>query len=163
MASRLPTLVLTLLFFCVAPLASAEPGRVNPEATEMAAELIGAPVFAKDGIEVGEVADIAFDEILEPQRLRMTTGAALGLGARTLEVPKDAFMPLRVAGSCCPRGAGGGSGGVSRSDRTRRGEVIAGAQRRLTLGVLSWTTRPISSTSFPPGNGVGTPSGGHAG
>jgi len=27
----------------------------------------------------------------------MTTSAALGLGARTLEVPKDAFMPVQGA------------------------------------------------------------------
>jgi hypothetical protein len=42
------------------------PGKVDMEAAEMAAELIGAPVFCTDGSEVGEVADILFNEENEP-------------------------------------------------------------------------------------------------
>jgi sporulation protein YlmC with PRC-barrel domain len=74
-----------------------EPGKVDLEAAEMIAELIGAPVLANDGTEVGQVADISFDNKLQPQRLRMTTAATLGFGVRTLEIPKGAFMPVRGA------------------------------------------------------------------
>jgi sporulation protein YlmC with PRC-barrel domain len=60
----------------------------------MAAELVGAPIFSSDGIEVGEVAGIVFDEKLAPNSLHMITAAHLGLGTRTLEVPQDAFIAL---------------------------------------------------------------------
>ena len=74
-----------------------EPGKVDLEAAEMIAELIGAPVLANYGTEVGQVADISFDNKLQPQRLRMTTAAVLGFGVRTLQIPKGAFMPVRGA------------------------------------------------------------------
>jgi sporulation protein YlmC with PRC-barrel domain len=73
------------------------PGKIDGEAAEQAAELIGAPVFARDGPEVGKVADIAFDEDARPYRLRMTTDAMLGFGTRTLEIPKGAFITVRSA------------------------------------------------------------------
>src|SRR6476660_1497175 len=89
---------LAVLLMGAAPIAHAEdPGKVDLEALEMVSELIGAPVFSKDGTEVGQVADIAFDDKLQPQRLRMTTGRHLGLGARTIEIPKGSFMPVRGA------------------------------------------------------------------
>lgn len=67
------------------------------DAAEMATELIGSPVFANDGTEVGAVADVSFDEELQPQRLRMTTASHLGLGTRTIEIPKGSFITLRGA------------------------------------------------------------------
>jgi sporulation protein YlmC with PRC-barrel domain len=73
------------------------PGRIDGEAAEHIAALIGAPVYAKDGPEVGKVADIAFDEDARPYRLRMTTDAVLGFGTRTLVIPKGAFMAVRGA------------------------------------------------------------------
>jgi len=95
---HVPTIVLVLmLMLSVAPLAHAEPGKVDAEAAEMAAELIGAPVFAKDGTEVGEVTDILFDDELQPDKLRMTMGAMLGLGTRIVQIPKGSFMPVRGA------------------------------------------------------------------
>ena len=91
-------LLFAALFLSIAAIGHAEePGKVDLEAATMAAELIGAPVLANDGTEVGSVADISFDDELQPRRLRMTTGAALGFGARTLEIPKGAFMPVRGA------------------------------------------------------------------
>jgi hypothetical protein len=72
-------------------------GNGNLQATEMAAELIGAPVFAADGPEVGTVVDVSFDDDGQPQRLRMRTAAHLGLGERMIDVPKDAFITLRGA------------------------------------------------------------------
>lgn len=74
------------------------PGKADQEADEeMAAELIGAPVFARDGREVGEVADVAFDEEGQPLRMRMRTGAALGFGPRLVEIGKGGFVTLRGA------------------------------------------------------------------
>ena len=93
---HIPAIVLVLML-SVAPVAHAEPGKVDAEAAEMAAELIGAPVFSKDGTEVGEVADISFDDELQPDKLRMTTGAMLGLGTRIVQIPKGSFMPVRGA------------------------------------------------------------------
>jgi sporulation protein YlmC with PRC-barrel domain len=76
----------------------AQSDKVDVEAQEMVAELIiGAPVLATDGLEVGEVADIKFDEKLQPHSLRIKTANMLGLGVRTLHVPQDAFIALRGA------------------------------------------------------------------
>ena len=61
------------------------------------AELIGAPVFAADGVQIGEVADISYDDEDQPNRIRMTTGSVLGLGSRTLEIPAGLFTVLRGA------------------------------------------------------------------
>jgi hypothetical protein len=71
-----------------------EPRKVDIEAAEMVAALIGAPVFAKDGAEVGRVADIAFDGELRPKALRMVTGIPMGLGIRTLIIPKGSFIAV---------------------------------------------------------------------
>ena len=73
------------------------PGKIDMEAAEMTADLIGAPVFATDGSEVGEVADIFFNEENEATGLKMKTAAHLGLGTRIIEVPKGAFVVLRGA------------------------------------------------------------------
>ena len=82
MLTQLPRIVFAALFLSVFAAAHAEePGKVNLEAAEMVAELIGAPVFAGDGAEVGKVADISFDDEGQPNRLRMTTARALGLGS----------------------------------------------------------------------------------
>jgi sporulation protein YlmC with PRC-barrel domain len=98
MLTLLPKILFAVLLLSAVAIAhAAEPGKVDTEVAAMVAELIGAPVLAKDGTEVGEVADISFDEQAQPHRLRITTGAALGLGTRTLEIPKGAFMPVRGA------------------------------------------------------------------
>jgi sporulation protein YlmC with PRC-barrel domain len=96
MLTLFPKALLIALFLSAPVVGRAEePGKVDLEAAEMVAELIGAPVLAKDGTEVGQVADISFDHKLQPQRLRMTTAAALGFGVRTLDIPKGAFMSVR--------------------------------------------------------------------
>jgi len=95
MLIRLFTLVLTIGATVPAVVANAQkPGKVDIEAAEMVAALIGAPVFAKDGAEVGRVADIAFDGELQPKALRMITAAHMGLGTRTLIIPKGSFIAL---------------------------------------------------------------------
>src|SRR5262245_66277763 len=71
------------------------PGKIDTEAAEMTADLIGAPVFATDGSAVGEVADIFFNEENEPTGLKMKAAAHLGLGTRIINVPKGAVIVLR--------------------------------------------------------------------
>ena len=73
------------------------PGKIDMEAAEMTANLIGAPVFSTDGSAVGEVADIFFNEENEPTGLKMKAAAHLGLGTRIINVPKGAFIVLRGA------------------------------------------------------------------
>lgn len=73
------------------------PGKIDIEAAEMTADLIGAPVFATDGSAVGEVADVFFNEENEPTGLKMKAAAHLGLGTRIINVPKGAFIVLRGA------------------------------------------------------------------
>jgi hypothetical protein len=97
MSHQSSVIAIVLMLLWSTPVARAEPGKVDLEAAEMVVELIGAPVLALDGTEVGVVADVAFDEELRPESLRMATGATLGFGTRILQVPKDAFMPVRGA------------------------------------------------------------------
>lgn len=98
MFNPIPKLFASILLLTVAATSHAEePGKIDLEAAQMVAELIGAPVLAKDGVEVGQVAEILYDADLQPKRLRMTTDAALGFGVRTLEIPKGTFMPVRGA------------------------------------------------------------------
>ena len=93
--SRLLTVVAVMAFASVGQAQAS--GKIDLEAAEMVAELIGAPVFAADGPEIGQVADVSFDDEGRPQQLRMTTGAVLGFGVRTIEIPKGAFTALRGA------------------------------------------------------------------
>jgi sporulation protein YlmC with PRC-barrel domain len=72
-----------------------DPGNVELEARELSAEIIGARVSDSSGVEVGEVADISFDEDGRPDRLRVRTSSILGFGERTVEVPRGAYMLLR--------------------------------------------------------------------
>src|SRR5215510_1711967 len=81
-----------------APTARAEmPGKIDLQAAEVATELLGAPVFAADGPQVGEVADLQVDEEGQFTRLRMKSGALLGIGTRTIEIPAGTFIVLRGA------------------------------------------------------------------
>jgi sporulation protein YlmC with PRC-barrel domain len=58
---------------------------------EVASALIGAPVFAADGEVVGQVFEVVVDDDARPQTLRISTGALIGFGARTVEVAKGTF------------------------------------------------------------------------
>ena len=71
------------------------PGRVNVDAGELSSEVIGAVVSDPKGTEVGEVADVAFDEDGQPDRLRVRVSALLGFGEPTVEVSRGTFMVLR--------------------------------------------------------------------
>jgi hypothetical protein len=52
-----------------------DPGTIDLEASEMAAEIIGAPVSDPMGTAIGEVADVSFDEDGQPDRLRVRISA----------------------------------------------------------------------------------------
>jgi hypothetical protein len=72
------------------------PGKIEAEAVEWPLGLIGASVFA-DGREVGKLADLSFTEDGRIDRIRVSTGAVLGFGARTVEIPKGGYTLLRDA------------------------------------------------------------------
>ena len=71
------------------------PGKIELEASELAPKIIGAPVFDPRGTEIGEVADVSFDDNGRPDRLRVRIPAPLGFGQRTVEISRGRYMLLR--------------------------------------------------------------------
>ena len=88
------TLMLALAMSAPTTLRAEAPGKIDMEAAEAAVDLIGAPVYSNDGSDVGEVADVFFNEENEPTGLKMKVAAHLGLGTRIINVPKGAFIVL---------------------------------------------------------------------
>jgi sporulation protein YlmC with PRC-barrel domain len=80
------TFVAMILFIASAHAQS--PGRID---LDVASTLIGSPVIAADGQSVGQVSDIAMDEDGRAEAIRVSVGTRLGLGARTIELPKWLF------------------------------------------------------------------------
>jgi sporulation protein YlmC with PRC-barrel domain len=98
MLAQVAKLALVLALLSNLSLARAEGrGKGEVHEAELAAELIGAPVLARDGDQVGTVADVSFDDEGNPLALRMKASRHLGLGTRTIQVPKGAFITLRGA------------------------------------------------------------------
>jgi len=98
MPLRAPIATMFAAALCAASLAHAQtPGKIDLQAAEAVAELVRAPVFAADGTQVGDVADVSLDEEGRPTRLRITTGARLGFGMRTVEINPGLFTTLRGA------------------------------------------------------------------
>jgi ribosomal 30S subunit maturation factor RimM len=60
-----------------------------------AADLIGGTVQSAEGIEVGEVCAITLKQDGEVTEVRMTTERTLGVGERTVILPKDSYTVLR--------------------------------------------------------------------
>ena len=69
------------------------PGKIALETAEIVAALTGAPVFAADGTQVGNVAAIKVNEEGEPTSVHVDVPLHLGLGARTLEI-RHSFVLL---------------------------------------------------------------------
>ena len=69
------------------------PGKVALETADIIAALVGAPVFAADGTQVGMVAEIKVNEEGEPTSILVDVPMHLGLGARTLEI-RHSFVVL---------------------------------------------------------------------
>lgn len=90
-------LLVAVMVALAAPCAAQQrdPGKVELEAMELSAEIIGARVSDSGGVEIGEVADISFDEDGRPDRLRVRSSSILGFGERTVEVPRGSYMLLR--------------------------------------------------------------------
>ena len=87
--------VLSLIIVASAGTQAQDPGKIDLEARELAAEIIGAPVSDPRGTEIGEVTDVSFDEDGQPDRLRVRISAHLGFGDRTVEVPRGTYILLR--------------------------------------------------------------------
>ena len=64
---------------------------------EMVEEVIGAPVYASDGHEVGKVVDVSVSDEGEIDAVRFKTGAFLGFGEHVLAMSKGDFTVLRGA------------------------------------------------------------------
>lgn len=60
-------------------------------------DLVGAPVFAADGQEIGEVAAIAAAGDGTINEIRVTTDSPLGIGARTVVLPPKRYITLQGA------------------------------------------------------------------
>jgi len=64
-----------------------------PEAQsqERKVQVVDLPVFAADGIKIGRVSDVSMTDGRIDQ-IRVSTGATMGFGERTITVPRPAFM-----------------------------------------------------------------------
>lgn len=89
--------LVTALAIAAASAAAQTPETSSREAAELAAELTGRSVYTIDGVEVGSIAEVLFDDDGVPQKLRVRTAANLGLGERLVELPRGSFMLLRGA------------------------------------------------------------------
>ena len=96
-AHMVGTLAVVAILSFASPGRAQAPGPIDRQTAEVAAELIGAPAFAADGPEIGEVADLLFDAQGRARKVRIKAAAHLGLGTRTLEFSQDAFTLLRGA------------------------------------------------------------------
>jgi hypothetical protein len=96
-AHMIGTLAVVAILSFASPGRAQAPGTIDMQAAEIAAELIGAPAFAADGPEIGEVADLLLGEDGQARKVRIKAAAHLGLGTRTLEISQGAFTVLRGA------------------------------------------------------------------
>lgn len=80
----------------IATTSSQTPGKVDAEVVELAVRLIGAPVLA-EGREVGKLADISITDEGRVDKIRISTGARLGFGARIVEIGAGSFKIRRNA------------------------------------------------------------------
>jgi sporulation protein YlmC with PRC-barrel domain len=54
--------------------------------------LIGAPVFAADGLKIGQVADVSTTQKNQIDEIRIFTGSTLGFGVRVVSIPQSEFV-----------------------------------------------------------------------
>ena len=64
---------------------------------DIAAELMGAPVFAADGPEIGSVSNVETEADGDIGAVSMVTARRLGFGERMVELPIGSFTTLRGA------------------------------------------------------------------
>jgi hypothetical protein len=89
--SRCPLLAATMIMI-TAWLLTAALGAHAQTARTSHVKLMGAPVFAADGIKVGQVVDVSTTDNGRIDRIRITTASPLGFGERTVEIPRTAFV-----------------------------------------------------------------------
>jgi sporulation protein YlmC with PRC-barrel domain len=85
--------VLALAWLCLTPALPAHAVTID----EVVQEIVGAPVYAADGHEVGKVVDVSVSDDGEIDAVRFKTAAFLGFGERVLALSKDDFTVLRGA------------------------------------------------------------------
>jgi hypothetical protein len=68
---------------------------VTPE--QITREIMGAPVYASDGHEVGQVVDVSMSGDGEVDVVRIRAGAFLGLGEHVFTLSRGNFTVLRGA------------------------------------------------------------------
>ena len=56
------------------------------------AQVVGLPVFSADGMKIGQVIDVTLSTDRQLEQIRIVTGSPLGLGERTVAIPKQAFI-----------------------------------------------------------------------
>jgi len=99
MAGSVAKITFLVLALGIGPVCQAQAPRTgdDQDAPALHTEMLGAPVYAADGVLIGQVNDISYDEEDQPRRIRMTSASVLGLGTRTLEIPAGLFTVLRGA------------------------------------------------------------------
>ena len=75
------------LALLIAIVMGATPVNAQSQAEPARASLLGAPVFAADGIKIGQVADISVTTEGNIDAIRFFTGSALGFGERIVAIP----------------------------------------------------------------------------
>ena len=83
---------MAIVFLVLATAASAQPPML--EETD-AAELIGGTVQSSEGIEVGEVSAVTMNKDGEVTEIRMNMEQSLGIGERTVILPRGRYLVLR--------------------------------------------------------------------
>ena len=83
---------IAIVFLELATPASAQPPML--EETD-AAELIGGAVQSAEGIEVGEVSAVTMNKDGEVTEIRMNMEQSLGIGERTVILPRGRYLVLR--------------------------------------------------------------------
>jgi sporulation protein YlmC with PRC-barrel domain len=64
---------------------------------EVAQEVMGAPVYASDGLQVGEVVDLSMSSEGDIDAVRFKAGALLGFGEHVFTLSSGNFTVLRGA------------------------------------------------------------------
>jgi ribosomal 30S subunit maturation factor RimM len=83
---------IAIVFLVLVTPASAQPPML--EETD-AAELIGGAVQSAEGIEVGEVSAVTMNKDGEVTEIRMNMEQSLGIGERTVILPRGRYVVLR--------------------------------------------------------------------
>jgi hypothetical protein len=69
----------------------AMPG-VGAPAQSLRGQLVGVPVFAADGVKIGQVAAASTNDDGTIDKIRIFTASSLGFGPREVSIPQSAFV-----------------------------------------------------------------------